>query len=398
MKKIEYHILVVDDSPTFTRIIGDLILHNTNNTNIRIANSGMEAIRILGNNQIDLILLDVFMPIYDGLEMAKIIRNNPKTSKIPIIFITGSDPEQEFKEKALEVGGIDYINKSLIETELARLINLYLRFINWEKNINVKLQDKITELNQEIEKRIKIEKALVKATKELAEANNTKDKFFSIIAHDLKNPLSAFKNLAEVLSSDYKEMGEEELEQYLSLLNDSSSNLYSLLENLLVWARTQTGSLKANIAKFNIFDVVADIFDIVNNSALDKKISINYNFDNSLEVFADENMISTVIRNLVTNAIKFTHFEGKIDILAEKIDNKVRIKIKDSGVGMSEEDISKLFVAGGTKSKLGTNKEKGTGLGLVICSEFVQLNNSKLNVKSELNVGTEFYFDLQLAE
>jgi signal transduction histidine kinase len=396
MQKQDFQILVVDDSPTFTNVISDIINRNIHDTKIRIANSGMEAIRVLGNNPIDLIMMDMFMPVFDGIEMAKIIRANPRTSRIPIIFISGSDPAQELMQKALEIGGIDYLNKSFKEIELVRLINLYLRFINWEREINEQLQVKIFELNIEIQRRKEVEKSLIETAEKLKDANNTKDKFFSIIAHDLKNPLSSFKNLADVLVSDFQEMSDKELEEFLVLLRNSSTNLYSLLDNLLVWSRTQTGVLVARPIKFNLLFSVLEIIKTVQNNATDKKISLNYKIDDKIEVLADVNMISTVIRNLTTNSIKFTNFGGKIDISAQILDEKVKITIKDNGVGMSEDEISKLFIVGNTKTKLGTNMEKGTGLGLLICYEFINLHNSILNVKSTEGVGTEFSFELPL--
>lgn len=395
MKEDNFLILVVDDSPVFTKILSNIINKNSDNVTVRVANSGMEGVRILGNNKIDLIILDVFMPNFDGIEMAKIIRANPLTSRIPIIFISGSESEVELVQKALDIGGVDFLNKSFSEQEIARMINLYLRFLNWERKINVELQDKITELNSEISKRIEVEKALVKTANKLAEANSTKDKFFSIIAHDLKNPLISFQNLSETLIADFQEMEDHELLEFFLLLRNSSANLYSLLDNLLTWSRAQSGVIKAKFSEFNLMECVNQIITVLEDTAKEKKITLNVGISEDIVVYADMNMIMTVIRNLISNSIKFTPFAGNVTISAFKTENNtIYVGVRDTGIGMSDDEITSLFVNGKSMTKLGTNMEKGTGLGLSISYEFIKLNNSKLKVKSKEGEGSEFYFEL----
>lgn len=395
MIKNTYNILAVDDSTTFTAIIKEIITQNIPNTMVRIANSGMEAIRILGNNDIDLVILDVFMPVFDGIEMAKIIRSNHRTKRIPIIFMTGADPSNELKESALEIGGIDYISKSFKEDELIKLMNLYLRFINWEREINERLEDKIVELNHEIQRREQIERELKELSVKLHEANKTKDKFFSIIAHDLKNPLSSFKNMAGILFNEFQEMSDKELSEFLSAMKDSANGLYSLLENLLMWARTQTGAIVIKPELFNLKEIIYEVLNPINNLANDKKINLQMTIDDNLNVYADSNMISTVIRNFVTNAIKFTNFGGEVTVTALQTGDEVMVTVSDTGVGMNSDEVDKLFnIAAGQQSKLGTNREPGTGLGLVICNEFILKHKSRINVKSQEGVGTKFSFVL----
>lgn len=399
METKSYNILVVDDSTTFTRALSDKIHHLIPDVIVRTANSGMEAIRVLGNNDIDLVLMDVFMPVFDGIEMAKIIRSNYRTQNIPIIFITGADPEEEFKSKALEIGGIDYISKSIDDKGLLRLLNLYLRFIKWEKEANIKMQNYINDLNNEIILRQDIERKLLETTMKLQESNQTKDKFFSIIAHDLKNPLSSFRNVAVVLANEFKEMSDNELSEFLNILQESSTNIYNLLENLLSWSRSQLGVMQANPVVFELNRIVMDLNDFIKTSADEKKIDLIVNVDPSIELFADSNMISTVIRNLATNAIKFTKIGGKVEIKAVRNNHDVVISVTDNGLGMSKDEISKLYRLDKTKkSKLGTNMEPGTGLGLIICNEFITLHNSTIKIESEVDKGSTFSFVLTSAK
>ncbi|MBX3043610.1 MAG: response regulator [Candidatus Kapabacteria bacterium] len=387
-------ILLVDDSETFLKGLNNFLSKNLSNVNIRAVNSGMEAIRVLGNNIVELIIMDVFMPVFDGMEMAKIIRSNPRTSRIPIIFMTSAEISPELEMKSLEYGGIDFISKSFDESKLLRMINLYLRFINWEKEINLQLENKIAELNGEIKQRKEIEAALVKTTNLLQDANKTKDKFFSIIAHDLKNPLGSFRNLTDMILEYYNTFSDKELIEFITILRESSNNLYSLLENLLVWSRSQTGNIKLNKNDFNVKFLAEQIKSLISQIAEDKKISLYFDIDDELEVDADINMISTVIRNLMTNAIKFTSFGGKVELSVKKNDNLAIFKVSDNGVGMSVEDLNNLFKVGTSNTKLGTNMETGTGLGLIICRDFIEAHNSKIEVSSEDGKGTEFSFSL----
>lgn len=398
MKSPEYNILIVDDSQTFTKIVSEIISKNIPAAKVKFVNSGMEAIRVLGNNDIDLIMMDVFMPVYDGFEMAKIIRGNARTSKVPIIFMTGADPNNDMMSKALEIGGVDYLNKSFKEDELIRLVNLYLRFINWEREVNQKLDDNIKLLNLEIDRRIKIESALMEITGKLKTANLTKDKFFSIIAHDLKNPLGSFKNLTNFMQTSLGELDDNEVKEFLDALSESANNMYSLLENLLTWSRTQVGTVKVHLDNFLIKELIDNVLAMLSNSAIEKKINIFVECSPDITVFADANMINTVIRNLLTNAIKFTPFGGSIRLQVNPNNDYVTVSVIDNGVGMSIDEVQNLFNIGGGDSKLGTNMETGTGLGLMICKEFIQLHKSEIVVKSYEGKGSEFSFKLAISQ
>ncbi len=397
MENGQFQLLIVDDSSTFMKIAKEMLNRKVENVNIWEATSGMEALRILGNHDIDIILLDVFMPVYDGFEMAKIIRASEKTSKIPIIFITGSDPSKELMTKAVTLGAVDYLTKPFTEMELQRLVTLYLRFVKWEREINKKLDNKNTELINEISERKKVEKSLLDLTKKLEDANATKDKFFSIIAHDLKNPLGAFKNVTEMMVDSFGDFDKDEILEFIELMKDSAGKLYALLENLLLWSRTQQGIISYNPDELNLYLIAKENFDILKHLADAKKIKLNNNIPKEIIVKADSNMINTVFRNLISNAIKFTQIGGNVWTDFQIKENIVEVSVNDNGVGISPDDISKLFQIGVSRTTTGTNMETGTGLGLILCKEFMLKHEGEIWVESKIDKGTKFKFTLKLA-
>jgi ligand-binding sensor domain-containing protein/signal transduction histidine kinase len=233
--------------------------------------------------------------------------------------------------------------------------------------------------------------------KELSASNNkltslieTKDKLFSIVAHDLKNPFSSILGIHEILARRYDTMNEGKRKQLLGMVYTSSIKIYKLLETLLDWARTQTGKINFNPEEFVLNELIDDTIVFVENLASEKKIEINRRLENTLVIFADKNMFTTIIRNLITNAIKFTE-NGTIRIEADKIVGATRVKIIDSGVGISPENSAKLFSSSNTKSTFGTRGESGTGLGLIICKEFIERHGGSIAVESEIGKGSTFY-------
>ncbi len=232
--------------------------------------------------------------------------------------------------------------------------------------------------------------------------NVEKDKFFSIIAHDLKNPLGTFKNLTEMMYDMPEDFTEDERQDFIKLMKDSAGNVYSLLENLLEWSRSQRGKITFNPVEINFYDIVRLTINTLNPTAQTKKISLLNNVEQNLNILADPNLLNTVIRNLISNAIKFTPEGGTIEIGAikkpseglEPSEGSIHIYVKDSGVGMNEETINKLFRIDVNITSQGTSGEKGTGLGLILCKEFVEKHGGKIWVESELGKGSTFWFSL----
>ncbi len=242
------------------------------------------------------------------------------------------------------------------------------------------------------------EEELKKYSEELHELNKSKDKFFSIIAHDLRSPFYGLLGLTNILKSEYEELPPDETKAYLNELYSSTSNLYTLIENLLEWSRIQSGNMTFQPGEIDFKELVEEVISVLHQTAQLKSISIENCINNCLMIYADWAMIRSVMQNFISNAIKFTHKGGSIIISCSKIDSeKVEVKVKDTGIGMSEEKISKLFRIDENTSSPGTNKEKGTGLGLLLCKEIVEKHGSTINVTSEIGKGTCFSFALKFS-
>ncbi|HEX2869219.1 MAG TPA: ATP-binding protein [Ignavibacteriales bacterium] len=233
-----------------------------------------------------------------------------------------------------------------------------------------------------------------KFEKELKELNDSKDKFFSIISHDLKNPFSSLLGFSEFLASDFDQFSPEEIRTFAKNINKSAKSVFDLLENLLQWSRLQTGGMEYSPVKFNLKELTEDIFNIYEISAVRKNITLNIDSPEKVEIYADKNMIDAVIRNLVSNAIKFTQPGGKVLIRVENSQSKAVVSVSDTGVGISPENQKKLFAIGEKVTTPGTSNERGTGLGLILSKEFVDKNNGTLEVISEPGKGSEFRLSL----
>lgn len=235
---------------------------------------------------------------------------------------------------------------------------------------------------------------LSKINKKLDDANQTKDKFFSIIAHDLKNPIGAIKGTSEMLDKDYEMFSEEEKKETINQIYKASSSLQGLLDSLLTWSRSQRGIIEFQPEIFDLNWMFNSITSLLESNASSKNIKIKKEIKDSLEINADINMINTIIRNLLSNAIKFTPEGGTIILRAFKDSIKTTIEVEDNGIGISKENISKLFNFSTTYTTDGTNSEKGTGLGLVLVKEFIDKHNGTIDIESELGKGTKFIIEI----
>jgi len=244
------------------------------------------------------------------------------------------------------------------------------------------------------------EAALKKYSEELKELNASKDKFFSILAHDLRSPFHGLQGLASILKSEIESLSMEEIKAYINEIDSATSNLFNLIENLLDWSRIQTGKYNFQQKKFSITKLAHEIELVLKYSASLKTIVIKNEFnDENLLVEGDESMIRSLLHNLLSNAIKFTQEKGKIELYYDLADEGyIEIFVHDNGVGISKYNIPKLFRIDESYSTPGTNKEKGTGLGLLICREIAEKHGSELRVESELGQGSCFSFKLSLAE
>ena len=359
-------ILIVDDTTKNIQVLGNMLY--SKGYNISVATSGKEALESVKAKTPDLILLDIQMPEMDGFEVCKNLKSNPSTKEIPVIFLTAvTDPEKIVH--GFELGAVDYITKPLNPAEL---------FMRVATHIEIK------------ESRTKLE-----------ELNATKDKFFKIIAHDLRNPFAGIMGLSEIMENELKDNGklnESTFLQYSQLIFNSAKSALSLIENLAQWAKSQTGEIVVSPRNLPFNNLLLNTLPIVTSNAFNKNIILEKNISDQDIVFADEALSNMIIRNLLTNAIKFTHPGGKI-IVSTKIEGDfLEISISDTGIGISPKNLSKIFRIDSKFSSLGTNKEKGTGLGLILCQEFVEKQGGTIRVESELGKGSKFTFTLPLGK
>lgn len=257
--------------------------------------------------------------------------------------------------------------------------NLYIGFIGSCINIQdqKEIEDKISNLNNN-----------------LVQAIATKDKFFSIISHDLRSPLSGLMGILDILNSSYETLDDNEKREIISDANIASKTTYSLMENLLEWSRIQTGNINYQPEQLKIDRLINNMASLYEQNLKNKGIKFNINIQPDLFAFADKSMTETILRNLISNAIKFTFPGGTIAVSSEIVGDMVIIKIKDSGVGIDQENIPNLFRVGVSSSTKGTAKESGTGLGLIICKELAEKQEGKIWVESKKNVGSTFYFSV----
>jgi len=244
--------------------------------------------------------------------------------------------------------------------------------------------------------RRKAERMLTLKNNELKQLNQTKDKFFSIIAHDLKSPFSSLMGFAEMLALNAESKNTKEVIEYSQIIHNSTKRLLGLVENLLQWSRTQIGTTEYKPSQLDISIQTHNIVSLLRLNAEEKDIIISPKIERNLVAWADENLYNTVLRNLISNAIKFSRVGSMINVTAGVKNNMIEVSVADSGVGIRQENLEKLFLVDSNFSTKGTLNEKGTGLGLVLCKEFVEINKGNIWAESQLERGSTFYFTLPL--
>lgn len=360
-------VLVADDNPNNVQIIA-LLLRDLK-YKIIIAVNGEAAVDLVDRARPDLILMDVMMPGMDGFEACEIIKVKPENENIPIIFLTALSEKVNIV-KGFEVGGVDYITKPFNKEELISRIrtHLELKFA----------RDKMQQM-----------------TNHLVELNSIKDKMFSVIGHDLRSPLGSIKMTLDFLRSD---MGQQyKIEDYRKTINtlaQTTDEVFGLLENLLGWAKSQSGNLSVVPENIKVNDLVHSVYLLHKGNLTLKKLNFENNVGHSTVVCADLNMLKTVLRNLISNAIKFTPEGGTITVSSNQTTKTTNIIVSDNGVGISSETMSKLFDEKQYVTTYGTNKESGSGLGLILCQSFAKRNNGRLIVESKQGKGSSFTIEL----
>jgi len=277
-------------------------------------------------------------------------------------------------------------------------IFLIITFVH--KNYNterLRAEDSEKKYKKLLEQAIDSELIIKQQNTELLKLNADKDRFMSILSHDLKSPFNTILGYSELLHEDYEKYSPVQIKERLGIINDMSNKTYNLLEDLLLWTKSQSGEMNFQPKLIDLSKICHETIESLKLSANAKKININNLSTSTINLFADQNMLKTILRNLISNAIKFTYPNGKINIYAETDDNNINITIADNGVGIDQNDIPKLWDIASKHSTYGTADEKGTGLGLLLCKEFVEKHGGKIWVESELGKGSDFKFTLPVS-
>lgn len=249
-------------------------------------------------------------------------------------------------------------------------------------------------IDRDITERKLAEQKIQKINEELKELNATKDTFFSIIAHDLKSPFQGLLGYSQILSTEYSTLNEEEKLFFIQSIYDLSKSAFTLLENLLIWSRIQTGKIVFNPDVFNLQEEIMPTVEMLMQVASNKNILVECQIHGKTLVQADKNMIQTVVRNLVSNAIKFTNPDGKVIISSRQNGKFIEVSVEDTGVGIRRENLDKIFKSGAVVSTKGTANEEGTGLGLILCTEMIKMHGGKIWAESKLGKGSKFIFQI----
>ena len=365
----EYKILIVDD--VMSNVLLLKVLLTNEKFQIATASNGRQALDQVIKEKPDLVLLDVMMPDMSGFEVSQQLKANPETAEIPIIFLTALNSTADIV-KGFQVGGNDFISKPFNKEELIIRVTHQISLI--------------------AAKRI-----IVAQTEELRKTIIGRDKLYSVIAHDLRSPMGSIKMVLNmlILNLPSDTIGPE-MYELLTMANQTTEDVFSLLDNLLKWTKSQIGKLKVVYQDIDMVEVTEGVIEIFSMVAELKKISIRLETPSKLEVYADIDMIKTVIRNLLSNAIKFSNEETEILVTVQEQEGMAVVSVKDSGCGIDEENQKKLLHTDTHFSTFGTNNEEGSGLGLLLCQDFVIKNGGRLWFTSAKGEGSTNTFSIPL--
>jgi two-component system sensor histidine kinase/response regulator len=367
---------------------------------VYVSTSGAEGLKILQENDIDVIITDQRMPGMTGVEFLKQLPEDLMSIRM---ILTGFSDVAAIIE-AINLGKVyRYITKPWDKDELKITIDNAVEALALRRN-NLLLISELREANEQLEQKViertsDLQKALNQINdqkKELEDLNATKDKFFSIVAHDLRNPISSLSSFSYMLSEYSEEMTQKEIIDLSKELNKATKNALNLVENLLTWAYSQMKKVNHAPQVVNISALVSETLSQLATTANSKQISLEENLTPDLQVYADVDQLRLILQNITTNAIKFTDQGGKVSVsTAYGASSEAEISVSDTGVGMSPEKLAALFKIGHAQNTNGTEGERGTGLGLILCKEFIEKNGGKIAVSSKEGEGTTFTIRLK---
>ncbi|MDR1005188.1 MAG: hybrid sensor histidine kinase/response regulator [Prevotellaceae bacterium] len=367
----EYKILIVDD--VMSNVLLLKVLLTNEKFGIATATNGQQALDYIANAPVkpDLILLDVMMPGLSGFEVAEKLKANADTAEIPIIFLTALNSTTDIV-KGFQSGANDFISKPFNKEELIIRVTHQISLV--------------------AAKRI-----IVNKTVELQRTISGRDKLYSVIAHDLRSPMGSIKMVLNmlILNLPPEKIGAE-MHELLTMANQTTEDVFALLDNLLKWTKSQIGKLNTVYQDIDVVETVDSVIDMFNIVAGLKKIAIRVDKPGKLPASADVDMLKTVARNLLSNAIKFSNEGTDINVKMEEKDGMAVVSVQDHGCGISEEGQKKLLHTDTHFSTFGTNNEEGSGLGLLLCQDFAARNGGKLWFTSAEGEGSTFYFSVPL--
>ena len=362
INKSDFKILIVDD--VISNVLLLKILLTNEKYQVCTANCGNMCIEQARAEKPDLILLDVMMPDISGFDAATILKKDPETAEIPIIFLTALNNPSDLV-RGFQVGASDFLTKPFNKEELV---------------VRVFHQIKLVAATRIIERQ----------NRELRATISNRDKMYSVIAHDLRSPMASIRMVLNLVASTMTpEAVGPELFELLDKANKESEECHDLLDNLLKWTKSQTGRLNVVLQDLDLNDIVPGVVEIFEMIALTKKIKLVYaGTDGPLLVRADNDMLKTVVRNFMSNAIKFSPEGSNVEITMNEEGAFARISVHDHGVGIAPERIQNIFRKGETT--YGTGGEEGSGLGLQLCADFARKNGGDVEVESVLGEGSTF--------
>ncbi len=387
-------ILLVDDNPTNLKTLLDYL--NASSYKLLISPNGEQALQQVEQARPDLILLDVMMPGMDGFETCQCLKQQDATKDIPVIFMTALSDTAD-KVKGFEMGGVDYLTKPLQVEEVLVRVETHLSLRRLQKSLeekNMQLEEEVSRRKEAEGELRKLNQQLETTNQQLEEANASKDKFFSIIAHDLRSPFNWLIGLSQVIVENIDSYTKDEIKNIMTQLYTSTEKVYALLTNLLSWSRLQRGLMEHAPDTVALDEIAEHNVQLFASGADQKQITLRNSIPEGTQAYVDRNMIDTVIRNLISNALKFTDAGGTIEVWSQPTDDFIEIAVADTGTGISAENIAKLFRIDVKYIGLGTADEKGSGLGLLLCKELIEKNGGKIWVESEEGKGTTFRFTL----
>lgn len=363
-------ILIIDDNKHIRTQI-NLVLKLEGYKTL-MASNGIEGVEMAQATHPSLVICDIMMPEMDGYGVLNMLRTNPTTADIPFLFLSAKAEKHDIRQ-GMNLGADDYLWKPFSTEDLIKAIQARLDRHEMTRRV---ISEKLTPL---------------------ASISLTRDKFLSLMTHDLKSAFTGVIGLAELMTAKYHDMSTEEFDETLQLMNETVQSTYGLLDSFLEWSKMQIGGMSASPHNFDVHLNTQRVISLLSANTSHKKITLRNTIPEETRIYADERMTEAILRNLLYNAVKFTNLGGNVTVSSQAEGEMIRIAVEDTGIGISEDDIVRLLEPENEFTTLGTFGEKGTGLGVLFCRELAEKNGGMLRVESIKNHGSTFSFTLPKA-